>query len=375
MSTNESTHLETLAAPTPWPGANARLLGLGLGLPVDPLVRLAGFDAAAFERFTLEWAHGYLSKNIPGIHEIQQRGGSGDKGRDIIVWLDPPSARKRRWLCFQCKHLDEALGPGRAATEIGKLLYHAQQGEYPVPEEYWFVTHAGVTGTLQDLLDAPDKFRTFVLSNWSKHAERKIGTNPVHLTPELETFIQAVDFSRFRAKQPRELLDEHAQTPYHLRVFGLPLVERGPCPQPPSHVAAAETEYLKQLYAVIGESLNRAVTGPEDFAHEGRSRALFERSRMTFYSAEGLKELARDTMLDARFFDTLLIEFIDGLYHDYTEFGITGHQRLINTIKSAQRIDIRGHLLHDHVVAADREGMCHHMANGKHVQWCGGPDA
>ena len=83
-----------LSAPTPWPGANARLLGLGVGLPIAPLVRLAQFSAAEFERFTLEWASDYLAKQ-QHVNEVQQRGGAGDKGRDIVVWLDPANVSPR----------------------------------------------------------------------------------------------------------------------------------------------------------------------------------------------------------------------------------------------------------------------------------------
>src|SRR4051794_2536604 len=104
--------LETLPPPSPWPGANARLLGLGLGLPVPPLTRLAQFSAAEFERFTLEWATGYLANSLPSVYEVQQRGGAGDKGRDVIVWFDPPESSNRRWHLYQCKHYSAALGAG-----------------------------------------------------------------------------------------------------------------------------------------------------------------------------------------------------------------------------------------------------------------------
>ncbi|PZQ51848.1 ABC-three component system protein [Novosphingobium sp. TCA1] len=366
---------EALSEPTPWPDANARLLGMGMGLPVEPLDRLAGFDPKKFERFTLEWAHGYLIKQIEGIVDIQQRGGAGDKGRDIIAWLDPATVSPRRWICYQCKHLQTALGRGAATTEIGKLVYYAQRGEYPLPVEYWFVTHKGVTGTLQDLLDDPAALKTFVKENWSKYVDREISSKSTPMTPELEAFIDGMDFGIFAAKQPATLLAEHAQTPYHLRVFGLPLIERDPPPKPPSQVDAAESVYIEQLYRVIGECLGLAVGSLDDFAGQDRFRALFERSRITFYSAEGLKELARDTMLDTQFFDSLLGEFRNGLYYDYTETGITGHERLVRTVRAAQKLQLGGHILADHVVAADREGMCHHMANENHLQWCGDANA
>ena len=104
--------VESLTAPTPWPNANARLLGLGLGLPMNPLDRLAHFSASEFERFTLEWASDYLSKVLPNVYEVQQRGASGDKGRDVVVWFDPSSAKPRRWSLYQCKHYDSRLGAG-----------------------------------------------------------------------------------------------------------------------------------------------------------------------------------------------------------------------------------------------------------------------
>ena len=145
--------LEKLDLPTKWPNANARLLGAGAGLPVMPLDRLAQFSADQFERFTLEWAHGYLAKKLEGVYEVQQRGGSGDKGRDIVVWFNPPASPSRRSHIYQCKRYASALGVGIAAGEIAKVLFYSHKGDYTLPEEYWFVTHKGVNSDLQDLID------------------------------------------------------------------------------------------------------------------------------------------------------------------------------------------------------------------------------
>ena len=127
--------LTALPAPTPWPGANARLLGVGAGLPVNEVDRLALFSADEFERFTVEWANGYLSKK-KDVHEVQWRGGSGDKGRDVVVWLDPPNKNPRKWELYQCKRYDANLGLSKAGVEIAKLLYYTFNGEYTTPEGY-----------------------------------------------------------------------------------------------------------------------------------------------------------------------------------------------------------------------------------------------
>ncbi len=364
-----SNKTEAVKAPTPWPGANARLLGLGLGLPVAPLDRLANFSAADFERFTLEWATDYLAVKVPGIVEVQQRGGAGDKGRDVIAWLDPNTVPNRRWSLYQCKHYSSALGAGIAAAEIGKVLFYSHCGDYSFPEEYHFVTHKGVTSPFQDLLDEPEKLRKYIIDNWDKYIRTEIRKEPVDLSPELKKHVETVPFTVFRAKQPLVLLNEHAQTRYHLTVFGLPLIDRPKPPAPPSEVAPGENEYVTQLLAVISADLGHSVSNLTDFVHSEKHRRLFDRSRLTFYHAEGLKELARDQMADEGFFDTLLAEFVDGLYHWHTGEP-DGYERLISTIKAAQALQLSKHLLEPHVVPNDREGMCHQMANVGRVHWC-----
>lgn len=360
---------EDLKAPTPWPGANARLLGLGQGLPVAPLDRLANFSAAGFERFTLEWASDYLAVKVPGIVEVQQRGAAGDKGRDVIAWLDPNTASNRRWNLYQCKHYGSALGARTAAAEIGKVLFYSHRGDYSFPQEYHFVTHKGVTSPFQDLLDEPEKLRKFVIENWDKHIRTKIRKEPVDLTSKLMKHVETVPFTVFRAKQPLDLINEHAQTRYHLAVFGLPLIDRPRPPEPPSEVAPGENEYVTQLLAVISADLGQSVSNLTDFMHSEKHRRLFDRSRLTFYHAEGLKELARDQMADEGFFDTLLGEFVDGLYHWHTGEP-DGYERLVSTIKASQALQLSKHVLEPHVLPNDREGMCHQMANEGRVHWC-----
>ncbi|WP_417490203.1 ABC-three component system protein [Maricaulis sp.] len=361
----------SIPSPTPWPNANSRLLGFGQGLPVEPLVRLAQFGATEFERFTLEWASGYLARKLPEVDQVQQRGGAGDKGRDIVVWLDPPSTKDRRWHLYQCKHYDVKLGAGVAATELGKVMYYSFIGDYILPDEYWFVTHKGVSTSLQDLIDQPDDLIKFLFENWSKYCSKKIIANTtIELTNDLKCHIESYNFSKIRAKQPLELIDEHAQTPYHLRVFGLPLIERPRAEKPPSEVTPIESIYVEQLYQVASERLGQPIVSSDQFSHDQYLRELFERSRMTFYCAEGLKRLARDHMADSEFFEHLLDEFSDGLYHHYSDEHGTGLSRLISTVKAAQCLELEASLLTQVVQANDREGMCHQLANEHRVQWC-----
>jgi len=363
--------LDAIEKPSKWPSANARLLGLGAGLPVNPLDRLANFSADDFERFLLEWANGYLRLKLPGVDDVQKRGGAGDKGRDIVVWFDPPSSPSRRWHLYQCKRYAAALGSGKAVGEIAKVLYYSFRGDYTLPSEYWFVTRKGVTGDFQDLVDEPEKLKAFITKNWDKHCANAITSKEtISLEDDFAEYIDTIDFGFIRVKQPLELIAEHAQTRYHLIVFGAPLVERPPPAEPPSQVAETERGYVGELFKVIGEMTGAPIAVASDFSGHSKARNLFERSRMTFYSAEGLKELARDQMADAGYFDQLLSDFRHGLYYTYSAPADTGYGRLSETVKAAQAQQIPGHVLESHMTAPDREGICHHLANNGEVSWC-----
>ena len=111
------------------------------------------------------------------------------------------------------------------------------------------------------------------------------------MTGAFRQHVDNFDFSIFRAKQPHDLIREHGETRYHLVVFGAPLINRPLPPTPPSRVAPGGNGYIVQLYGVIGKELAANVVSESDFAHSDSMLSLFNRSRLTFYSAEGLKEL------------------------------------------------------------------------------------
>jgi hypothetical protein len=359
----------TLPAPSPWPGANARLLGVGAGLPINKLDRLATFSADEFERFTLEWASGYLRKQ-ENVFEVQWRGGAGDKGRDVIVWLDAPDIKPRRWRLYQCKRYDANLGLSKAGAEIAKLLHYTFVEDYSVPESYHFVTHRGLTSPFQDLLDNPEKLKAAMLSTWDDYSSAITSAKKIELTDDFKAYIEAFEFSIFRGKQPSELVSEHAQTEYHLVVFGAPLIDRPAPPQPPSVVATAEARYIEQLYSVISSDLQKKVQCVTDFESNKYHAGLFTRSRLTFYSAEGLFELARDQFANPVLFDSLVEEFEHGLVYTYTEPSAEPIERLKNTVQAAQSLQLGAHPLAPHMNSKDREGMCHQLANKDVLDWC-----
>lgn len=353
--------------PTPWPKANTRLLGLAAGLPVDPAKRLAGFSPEEFERFALEWIDGYLSEKYV---EVQSRGGAGDQGRDLIGWIDLSSVLPRRADIYQCKHYKAKLGPSDVLPELGKLLYYTHRGDYPVPETYWLVSQKGVTGPMQNKIDAPAKLKAALISQWDKYCQHSItDKEEVLLSGKLLDHIENFPFHIVRVMQPLELLKQHAQTKYHLRVFGKPLVERPPPPMPPSEVDPIELKYVTQIYDGIAERFGVVVKCPEDFKGNTLATSIFQRARLTFYSAEGLKQLCRDSMDSADYFETLLDEFFDGLFMTYSMDYKDSLLRMMKTIEQAGVMQLGAHELAPLVEANDRAGICHQLANALRFVW------
>lgn len=270
---NLSKELKALDKPTKWPGANARLLAVGQGQPVKPIDRLGLFSAEGFERFVLEWADDYLARQVEGVSEVQQRGGAGDKGRDIVVWFGKPGAKERYWHLYQCKRYSSALGEGKAVAEIGKVLYFAWLGDFPMPKEYWFVTRKGVTNDLQDTIDQ-NKLGESLIAGWEKYCANSITTKEnIPLEGSFLAFVQSVDFSFVRVKQPLELLSEHHQTKYHGIVFGSPLVDR-PKPQvPPSKSCCKRVRPIGcHCHGRAGATDRRARTWSTSYAFRSRGR-------------------------------------------------------------------------------------------------------
>ncbi|RVN01045.1 hypothetical protein CN112_32175 [Sinorhizobium meliloti] len=77
-----------------WPNANARLLGVGLGLPVDPIDRLGTFSSDEFERFVLEWADGYLAVASATRHASRDRRRRGSRNGRSSGYVVAPAEHR-----------------------------------------------------------------------------------------------------------------------------------------------------------------------------------------------------------------------------------------------------------------------------------------
>lgn len=358
--------VEQIDLPAPWPGANRNLLGLG-GSWIDPIKRLNTFDPDQFETFTLQWANEYLTQKY---HQVQKRGGAGDKGRDIVAWIDPPKIKQARWDSYQCKHYTNPLAPSDIWLEFGKLCYYTFNKHFTVPQSYFIVSPNGIGSKLQDFIDKPETIHKELIKNWGKYCESKITSKAkVPLNDSFKAYIETFDFSIISALLPHELIEQHSKTKYHSYVFGTQLNPRPTPPKPPVNIAAKETRYVEQIYEAFADHLKCEIKARSSFSHKKHLGKAFDHARESFYSAESLKEFARDNLPDESYFTDLLTQFFDGLQTTLYQPHKDGYERMIAASKQAGSLQIDTNILRETLRQNDRVGICHQLANEDKLKW------
>ena len=366
MPVDEITAIVPVEPPPPRADANERLL-YGVGAWIDPLKRLSTFDDSDFEAFVLQWVEGHLGKRY---NEVQRRGASGDKGRDIIAWLDPPGTPNRRWHLFQCKHYKDALAPSHFHIEVGKLCYYVQRGDYTMPERYFILTHRGVGNDLQDLIDKPDDLRARLKEYWDKQCATKIVRgSTVKLEGALLAFVDSANLGIIQTVSPSDLIEQHSQTKYHAYVFGTKLKPRPAVPTPPSEPASKETVYVDALYGAFSEHIGGSVTSLNELSSYAYLRPAFHHARVCFYSAESLKEFSRESWPDDSCFDSIVKVVHEGVHFAMTLPHRDGFERMQKVHEVAVNVQID----RDNPLGIprphDRIGICHQLANEGSIKW------
>lgn len=356
--------------PVVWPDANKRLIK-SAGVTVDPSLRLSTFSANEFENFVNQWVHEYLKSQYDSV---ELRRGAGDKGRDIVGWVDPSGTVPRQWDNYQCKHYASALAPTNIYVELGKLCYFTFRNDYTIPRKYFFVCNSGVGTSLADDIEAPVTLRSNLIAAWPTYCETKISKKEkVLLEGAFRSYVEKFDFSIIGWVTPADLLEQHAKTRYHDLIFGTQLKKRGPIQAPPKKIVAKENRYVEQLFESYSDHQNELLTSTQDLKKKTEFSELvqhFEDSRRAFFSAESLSEFARDNLPKQEdYFADLTDRFLTGIKPTVRKTHSSGYERLLSAVETAHSLQLGDHVLDGDVHPLDREGICHQLANANKVTW------
>lgn len=340
------------------------------GIPIPPVRLLQVMSPEDWECFTEEWLSFHKGKGT--YHSIRRYSGPGDLGLDVVAFTSE-AGFEEPWISYQCKHYDHALQPGDVYGEVGKIIYHSFQRTPPfnracrVPRRHVFVSPLGVGITVGRWFKDPNRFKKEVREKWESHCVPKIGMGiEAPLEGALLDYFEAFDFSIFQDRTGVELIEEHAQTVFHAARFGGGLPPRGQPDAPPSEPTKAESLYLRKMLDAYGDHLGQAVTVGDDLRPDLEQH--YNRQRILFYSAESLRNFARDRT-PPRTFDSLQ----DDVYHgvvDICEAAYTDAlERLRTTVSTAAQVDVSGNALVGVTRVPDKQGICHQLANDDRLTW------
>lgn len=132
---------------------------------IVPLERLRAMDEDTYEDVVAAWA--YCCVNSEEYQEVYRVGGAGDKGRDVITYIDKDYDF---FDLYQCKHYKNSISYSTIRGEKGKLLTYTFRGDYSVPKNYYIVSPLGVSQSFFDLLrDGARELKRLLKKDWNEH--------------------------------------------------------------------------------------------------------------------------------------------------------------------------------------------------------------
>jgi hypothetical protein len=334
------------------------------GIPVPKSIRVQNFSPSEWEAFTEEWACSLK----PMYSKVRRFGGAGDLGVDIAGFCSQDGF-EGEWDNYQCKQYAHPLRPSDVWVEIGKVIYYSHLGQYRVPRSYFFVASRGIGTSLEKLLNRPADILVKLKVNWDGYCKTRITTTAeVILDGALLQYLDEFDFSIFSSKSHTELIEGHAQTPFHAVRFGGGLPPRPEADLPPDNPSPAESRYVRQLLDAYGDHLGAPLAGPGRLSVHSDLNRDFLRQRERFYHAESLRNFARDTVPEGTF-DALQEEIFHGVVDTAEGTHPNGLDRMRATVAKASQVVSTANALSSVTKIQDRQGICHQLANDDRLVW------
>ncbi len=334
------------------------------GSPIPPVQRVRLFSPSEWEEFIEEWARSLNE----GYSKIQRYAGSGDKGCDVVGFMDK-SGFEGIWDNYQCKHYDHPLSPSDIWIEIGKVIYYTYIGEYKPPRTYYFASPMDIGLKLKKMLQSPSSIKIGVIENWANYCQDKItSTCSISLDGALHAYINSFDFSIFNSLSVVDLIEGHSKTQYYTIRFGGGLAQRPSVVDPPLEIHDIESRYVQQLMEAYSDHLQEKIDQITLITSRPDIAKHFSRARETFYHAESLRNFARDTVPEGTF-ESLQDEVYHGVIDICEASHEDGFMRVRATTSKAGDLSLTTNALCQRIKIQDRHGICHQLANDDRLTW------
>ncbi len=309
----------------------------------------------------------WMSRIKGRFHGVERFGGPGDMGRDVICWESKDKCLGI-WHNIQCKRYGRVLAPSDLWPEIGKVFWHASNGDYALPHSMRFLCSNGIGTSAKHLLTNPTLLKQGLIDRWDKNVRNNISTQEVDFDGVLKELIEKTHFGIFGPLSIEETLRDLEGTAYYVTTFGGGLPSRPTSEQPPVSLNPTEARYTTQLFAVYAERRGAASVDLASLDKEPAERRHFDRCRVQFYCAESLREFARDPTQPGTF-EGIQEDVLQTVTPDLDGTYANSFERVNNVLKTAALMPAASNALYSVMDVADKQGICHQLVNGNIFDW------
>lgn len=333
------------------------------GAYISPIDRLKLISADDWEKLTEEWID--LKKEV--YLKSERPAGAGDMGIDIVAYITDPKSNPKNyeWDCYQCKRYNHSLSPSDIWIELGKIIYYTFKGEYPIPKKYYLLATEGIGTKLNKKLQDISILKKELKDNWDNHCKKKITTTKeITLEGDLLNYFDLFDFSIFDSIAQKVIIEEYKTHEKYLVRFGGSLPPR-PTINIPSEIE--DLRYIDQLVKSYNTNSTNEIVDVDDISSTSY-KGHFEDARKSFYKAEELRMLNRDSLPDG-IFENLKENIYDGVSSKSREEFDDGYKKVLAIESEAGKIPIESNPLKDACQTIDKKGLCHHLVNDEKLTW------
>lgn len=336
------------------------------GRLIPPPQQILLYSANEWEIFVEEWVH--YQKTI--YHKVVRFAGANDMGVDVAAFVDE-NGLQGIWDNYQCKHYKDAITPKTGVSEVGKIIWHIFKKHISCPRKYYFLAPKDCGMSLKKLLLNTNDLRRKLIEKWDDWCgtSRFITSKDViNLDVEFKDFVDAFDFKIFTFKTALDAIDEHRKTPYHAARFGGGLPDRPQTDTPPQVPEIHESRYIEQLFEAYTDNKNDNVENLDTLEQWPDLADHYHRQREYFYSAESLRNFARDTVPYGTF-DELQAEVHAGVVEIEAGPHPCALTRLNSVTQAAAQLPLTANGLISVTRIQDKKGICHQLSNDDRLTW------
>ncbi|HCM0827635.1 TPA: hypothetical protein N2774_001640 [Vibrio parahaemolyticus] len=315
------------------------------------------------EKLVRQWADCQIEKKYLSA---MRYGGAGDLGRDVVGFYSNQK-HEGDWDNYQCKQYCKSLPTAEGMCELGKILYFAQQGNFSVPKNYYFVVPKGINKNLKGWIQNPSQLRNQLISQWDNFCKSKISQGKeIELTPELQTFISGYDFSKVQIIDLDKMILDPAFRGVLVHEFGGDLLS-APTAETPKDVHESEMVYVSQILDVYSEQDQVRYDSPGDLVGHNEFEEDFMDQRERFYSAEAFRAFYRDNTVPG-VLENFEKEVLKGVKPMFRMKYSDSFERMCSVLVEAGKLQPSGKLaIHGKIDV--KQGYCHQFVNENLLSW------